>query len=195
LSLSTDSVSGVRTWNEIEPLAFEPGVTRGPLERHAAAYSTVDGGILIQGGTGPTGTRNETWLLDVGDDDRPVHIFQIALADTALNSLTVRDVRINATVGGEGSGDAGAQLWLWDYDHWRAVEGQNDAPATTPAALSWSLAADNSASDVISGGANRLLLGNEDTITVAVTTRALGGTSFSTIATDYIEGTICYQRD
>ncbi len=166
--------------------------TPGGRFGHAMAFSPrLQKSVMFGGGDA------ETWLYDAGGHDRPGQVMAAAFAAAGTaGDETIVDVSARFDSGGLGDNDAaGARLFVWDEDGWRALA-DNSAPAGAPADVVWD-DADTPLDATDTGGTAlpRLFFGTERTLffAVAPATENGGRAGFGEVDTDAAEVTVKYR--
>ncbi|MEM6733051.1 MAG: hypothetical protein AAF658_15950, partial [Myxococcota bacterium] len=173
----------------------DDGIDRAPLVRayregnmpgrvgHSATYTARDGGVFVFGGDD---FIKESWLLDLGADDRPRHLYSVSFSEADVPNAVVQAVEARAIAGGDAGSGSGATLRVWDYLRWRDTGVSHAAPAEAPAELSWDSRSDPDFQALPLGAARSLYF--------AVEPDSPAGEVGATIVTDYVEARVCYRH-
>lgn len=156
--------------------------------QHSAAYDKARGVVVVHGGQGIVGLT--TVELDVDPDDRPGVVARFDFLSATLEpGIDVRSISFGAVAGGRGTIDGGVtdgvRLGVWRNGTFDTVA-QNAAGPTSAAAVEWTTTDPDQL--------GRLLFGRRRELGLALTPVAPNGPTFSSVAADYAEVVVRYQR-
>ena len=167
----------------------EPAMREG----HSMVYDGARHEVLLFGGYNSRDQMlDDTWIWDGGGNSKPVHIMKARFAAAGIQhdeDQTITGITVHWQAGGVGFPGrvetVGASLYVWDMDHWQVVA-TNGGSADVTAALAWT--------STLDAPLERLLMGPERTVFLAVTPTAANGTGYGTVVSDYAEIEVRYRR-
>jgi N-acetylneuraminic acid mutarotase len=176
------------TWIDRRPVH---GEKPPPRTRHAMAYDSLKGRMVIFGGSTEGGkTRyNDIWEWNGGAQETAALIVQVPFSKSSVTKgAELKMFRADFSAGGEGYPEAvaskGALIKTWVENGWVARTANSNGP-DAPGPVNW-ITEDQS---VI----NRMIFGPEQIFYIAVTPAAVNGTGTGRIAADDVNVTIRYR--